>query len=415
MWTTSKSIVPTDLMVSNFVLYLMPWDARFLMMTSKETLGGMENSRRIVNIVDHHVLNSLENSKRTEHVDFCHRQSVAFMNSSYIRREYHDCHSTYARCRGAQGLKCHNNDDGREKLHWDVEESYAPLKCVECGRIFVHVGACVSKFFLRREELTCLETFNKKFYDLRTIRWMSYMKNRTMTPLYRWNVSRAKREGWMNSAVDRMERFVENSYNGFCDIKLFCRMSRPFADFRTKGKRHKDLKEMISRTEEIVIPSIHRILTEAAEVTGEIPRSTFGIERCMSMAMTSLPDGLKAVRRYLMHQMSEREPELRTCYRLEGPNHDVYEAFVDGEAGMEETLQKMRDNNSFFKRKEQITVWMMSQGVYAREIMCNTLDDYSKGKSDVDEEDVIRCIVESHIRPRIDSSVPEPCSKRRRY
>ena len=198
-------------------LYIEPWLVRRCLSVNHEWNNALN---RLLPFLDRYYLNE---TKRQD-IRHCHSEFYMRLPYDYSIIVPHDC--TISDC----SVPCHRNNNFGS-AHWDITRiPYKPMKCVQCGEVFISYNTVRNIFFLRDSEIKNAWRYSahlhgrNRVFNKREIQWYSLMVHETTEPYYRKSIRRLKRERTiqrMMSSLDIRAPFTQESILATTPFRMY--------------------------------------------------------------------------------------------------------------------------------------------------------------------------------------------------
>jgi hypothetical protein len=406
-------------------LFLKPWDARILCLASHSC-----------NVVISSILPKIDNAvfycrKGNPTNPVCHPHNLIFFGSVALQETMHDCHSFTALCNGrTPGMTCYQNNDGIDNFHWDVQNVNIPIKCVYCGIVYLSSTTCKEEFHLSTSELECIDVYGvglRKAYKLREVRWLALVRNHSIAPLYRYSITRERREKWLMDAKSSLTT-LSLMYNKFFDVDTLLASNCAIKNFRNQsGGTLQDLNNIMERLKTIlprmfevyeqmssydptmrVYPKMYVFVKKYFTNSWYSEMYDMSVESCIDIALHEEDEGeaerhaIMKLRKMAFNVFKLHNSHLKTCYELRNPNYQLYNSFLDGNISPRTLINEAYCNVVKDTRKKELISYLHSRGIFPESKKCHLFNEYCDNISGtkinaVTEEEVFKCMVYKHI------------------
>lgn len=433
--------------LDNVVLFLRPWEARNFMIASPLFAGRLRGKR----LVDVDRINLRRKISRTGSVHRCRGSDIfnvcktlASHRSARLKLP-HDCNDPDSGCNGSGrygiGSVCKRNDRGFGDVHWDSNSpACVPVKCTLCGLVFVDGFTCKKCFFLSDAEVRKLEVHlatrgrgfrPNRLYDIREVRWMSILRNRTHTPMFRYSAARCTRQRWLMGVKGKIAE-INNRYSDIFDTDVLM-ASNVFQTFLTTSSKKKDLQGIVARME-TVLPLFAECyasmdVTDALGLTLFPPMGSFSnrywsdpvfymsykrsLEYCISIALSNESDAgveraLRTMRGFAFDELKRFNYNMQKYFEPSSTLHDSVRSaecrskmtdYMEGRTTLLDLYVFSNETALKQNRKDTLFHYLHGKGVYPEAIDCDAIRSYiEEGAMHVAFEDVMKCVLEVHLR-----------------
>ena len=352
-------------------------------------------------------------------------------NESYFKRAYNALLIHTHECDVTCNTPCHRNNDFNEfgLCHWDITTfSTQPYKCTFCGKVYIDKYTAMSVFHVCFNELKSLNGYihafelKKKLYRLRDVRWLALHVNGTIHPMYRYSVTRVKREEWLHTHLHKLLS-SDKAYD-FMSVEALSQTTM-FQNFLSKPFPLKHLMSLIYKLRTI-LPKFVDLYTEMEELRKRLLPETqepffpnmnnkpvwiehYGrtyrdsIEYSIGIALlgnvstinTQLVQMATEDVRQKVFRIYSHNKRINSILSPMSMQHYLYTNFIQGSMNLEEVINEFNLQNECSDRKLFINEWLRSKGVFASVIKCDTLTRYVN-KGDINKNMVWKCM-KAHI------------------
>ena len=381
------------------LVYLDPWNSRKCCSINKQW------NTKIFEIMN--LLDSFFQKYKKKCYLYCHDRMHMKFPYDYSLIAEHECNIVHP-----QNSLCYRNNDFGV-VHWDITTSnFKPLKCIECGKIFLTRKIVRKYFFLNSNDISNVTRYISYYdsrvdlFDKHEIQWLALMKYGTISPMYYPTKGRVHRETIMLQMFTNVvfpSPFTQESVFASLPFRLYSEgkfkakpivlldrylaMIDRFVEFNNEWKQSEIFTAMENMT--IISHGYNESLKKSLNwFLGE------------SIYYNNIEYGLKQARQFILRVFRSRS------------NHDLFalnslpilsqqktvhaiEAFTNGYLDLQNLIEIVNIVQQMCERKRLVISFLHEKGIYCEYLKCNSMDVYVNNNS-VSKSLVYECM-KNHV------------------